>query len=388
MATNTPSLFPDLSPQEGARDQGILPYQTLKAWVQAGYIGSDDPIQDGQLQPASLDLRLGDVAYQVKASFLPGEAYAVADQLRDLAAARLDLTRPQVLQKGCVYVAPLLERLALPPGVGGRANPKSSVGRIDVFTRLITDHSSDFDRVPEGYQGALYVEIAPHSFSIQLRRGTSLNQLRLLRGRAATTDAALRKLESQQRLLWADADPVRAFIADGLWFSVDLAGEDEPAGVIGYRALRRAPVIDLDSAEALDPREYWEPVERPANAYLILEPGEFYILGSRERVRVPPDYAAEMVSYDPSVGEFRVHYAGFFDPGFGYGENDVLGTKAVLEVRSHDVPFLLRHRQRVGRLVYERLTEPAQRVYGAAGVGSSYQRQGLRLSRYFAPWPA
>jgi dCTP deaminase len=328
------------------------------------------------------------VAYQVKASFLPGEAYTVEEQLRELTAATVDLTRPQVLQKGCVYVAPLQEHLALPSGVSGRANPKSSTGRIDVFTRLITDHGSDFDRVAEGYKGALYIEIAPHSFSIQLQQGARLNQLRLMRGRTATSDASLRRLEVQERLVYAGGDPVRAIIADGLWFSVDLKGDDTAStDIIGYKAIPRAPVIDLNVTAPLDPREYWEPVARPKRDYLILEPGEFYILGSRERVRVPNDYAAEMVGYDPSVGEFRVHYAGFFDPGFGYGDNDILGAKAVLEVRSHEVPFLLRHGQRVGRLLYERLTEEAAKIYGAAGAGSSYQRQGLRLSRYFAPWP-
>lgn len=387
MTSHTPSLFPDLSPEAGARDQGILPYQTLRAWVDAGLITADNAIDEAQLQPASIDLRLGAIAYQVKASFLPGEAYTVEGQLRELTAARLDLTRPQVLQKGCVYVVPLQERLALPQGYAGRANPKSSTGRIDVFTRLITDYGSDFDRVGEGYQGGLYIEIAPHSFSIQLRQGAKLNQLRLVRGNAAASDTTLRRLEHQEHLVYADADPVKATIADGLWFSVDLEGDGTDGGLIGYRAIRRAPVIDLDGAAPLDPSEYWEPVPRPKNDYLILEPGEFYILGSKEQVRVPADYAAEMVSYDPSVGEFRVHYAGFFDPGFGYGDNDILGTRAVLEVRSHEVPFLLRHRQRVGRLLYERLTEPAQKVYGAAGVGSSYQRQGLRLSRYFADWP-
>ena len=384
----TPSLFPDPSHDAPTRDSGILPYQTLKAWVECGRIAADVPVEEGQLQPASLDLRLGDTAYQVKASFLPGEAYTVGEQLRDLTAARLDLTRPQVLQKGCVYVVPLQERLSLPDSVSGRANPKSSTGRIDVFTRLITDHGSDFDRVGAGYKGGLYVEIAPHSFSVQLQRGARLNQLRLMQGDPQTNDDRLRNLETQQRLVWEREEAVQATIADGLWFSVDLEGE-LPSGdpVIGYRALPRAPVIDLDAPDLLDPREYWEPVHRPASDYLILEPGEFYILGSKEQVRVPNDYAAEMVSYDPSVGEFRVHYAGFFDPGFGYGEADILGTRAVLEVRSHDVPFLLRHGQRVGRLQYERLTAEAHKIYGASGVGSSYQRQGLRLSRYFAPWP-
>ena len=388
MTTQSPRLFPELSPETPARDSGILPYQALKAWVEAGLITADSPVEEGQLQPASIDLRLGDVAYQVKASFLPGEAFTVAEQLRELTAARLDLTRPQVLQKGCVYVVPLQERLALPDTVSGRANPKSSIGRLDVFTRLITDHGSDFDRAGEGYHGRLYLEVAPRSFSVQLQRGARLNQLRLMRGHPAASDATLRRLEVQERLVYTGDAAARAFIADGLWFSVDLEAGDGDTGIIGYRAINRAPVIDLDATEPLDPREYWEPVPRPKHDYLILEPGDFYILGSTERVRVPTDYAAEMVSYDPSVGEFRVHYAGFFDPGFGYGDNDITGTKAVLEVRSHEVPFLLRHRQRVGRLLYERLTEEPQKVYGGAGVGSSYQRQGLRLSRYFAAWPS
>jgi dCTP deaminase len=330
---------------------GILPCQSIEALIASGAVAADSPYAPDQVQPASLDLRLGAVAWRVRASFLPGRGRKVAERLADVAMHRLDLTQGAVLERGCVYIAEVQERLALPPGVAGRANPKSSTGRVDVFVRLLTDGGA-FDDVAEGYSGPLYVEIAPQTFSILVRPGTRLNQLRLKRG-----------------------TPARRNVLD---VGVDLTG-----GLAGFRARRHAGVIDLDREDGHDPRDFWEPLE-PRRGELLLDPGEFYILASKEAIEIPALDAAEMTPIDPSVGEFRVHYAGFFDPGFGTEEAAGSGSKAVLEVRSHETPFLLEDGQTVARLVYEGLTERPSRLYGFDG--SHYQRQGLKLSKHFKAW--
>jgi dCTP deaminase len=304
-----------------------------------------------QVQPASLDLRLGTTAWRVRASFLPGAGRKVIDRLADVAMHRLDLTQGAVLERGCVYIVEVQERLKLPRGVAARANPKSSTGRVDVFVRLLTD-GGRFDDVAAGYEGPLYAEIAPHTFSVLVRPGTRLNQLRLKRG-----------------------DPPQHGVRD---VGVDLTGE-----LAGFRARRHAGVIDLDKEDGHDPRDFWEPLA-PRRGELLLDPGEFYILASKEPIEIPALDAAEMIPIDPSVGEFRVHYAGFFDPGFGTEEAAGAGSRAVLEVRSHETPFLLEDGQTVARLVYERLSERPSRLYGFDG--SHYQRQGLKLSKHFRSW--
>lgn len=376
------TLFPESASEGAPTGRGILPYQDIRRLIAAGHLAAPEPITEEQLQPASIDLRLGPVAYQVRGSFLPGRTTRVETKLRDLVSDTLDLTASRVLQKECVYIIPLMEELVLPAGVSGRANPKSTLGRLDVFTRLITDYGSQFDVVPEGYKGRLFVEVAPRSFSVLVRAGTRLNQLRLSRGRSTGSDAMLSALNASQSLVFLEDDaPARPDIAGGLWISIDLKGAG-PGGVVGYRALKGAPVIDLDMVDHYDPREFWEAIPKPAKARLVLQPREFYILGSREKIRVPPTAAAEMVSYDPSVGEYRIHYAGFFDPGFGYGDGEMAGTRAVLEVRSHEVPVVLEHGQRVGRLIYEQLLAVPDKLYGPA-AGSSYYQQGIALSKQF-----
>ncbi len=361
---------------------GILPAQHLQALIDEGRLFARQPILASQVQPASLDLRLGPVAYRVRASFLPSARSRVLDKVEQFQMHQLDLTTPAVLERGCVYIVPLQEEVDLPADVSGLANPKSTVGRLDVFTRLITDHGDEFERVPPGYQGQLYAEIAPRTFSVLVRQGTRMNQLRLARGKEETPHGVLSRLHEVETLVYqGNGDPGEPKIADGLWFSVDLEGEPSVA-VIGYRAKRYGPLVDLDRVDFYDPAEFWEPIPRPPRGQLILNPEEFYILASKEKIRIPPTYAAEMVGYDASVGEFRIHYAGFFDPGFGYGNDDLKGTRAVLEVRSHEVPFLLEDGQRVGRLVYERLLEAPDRLYGTA-IGSSYQGQGIALSKQF-----
>jgi len=294
----------------------------------------------------------------------------------------IDISNPAVLEKGCVYIIPLLEELRLPRDISGKANPKSTTGRLDIFTRLITDYGDEFERVPPGYKGKLYVEVVPRTFSILVSQGMSLNQLRFLRGNPTSSDKEHRELDENEALVFLHDDSRGApTIKDGLWISVDLKGTDN-SSIIGYKAKRHAPLIDLARVNYYHPLEFWDFILRPDDNRLVLDPDEFYILVSKEKIRIPSTYAAAMVAYDPSVGEFRIHYAGFFDPGFGYGSDDIAGTRAVLEVRTHEVPFLIEDGQPVGRLVYERLLAKPTRTYGL-GIGSSYQSQGLSLSKQF-----
>ena len=333
---------------------GILPRQAIQALLDQGAIQSESPFDADQVQPASLDLRLSDEAWRVRASFLPGDR-RVETRIADVVMHKLDLTGGAVLEKGCVYIVRLQERLRLPRGLNARANPKSSTGRVDVFVRLLTDAGAGFDDVAEGYEGPLYLEVAPQTFSILVRPGTRLNQLRLKTGEPP-------KLETRS-------------------VGVDLDGGE--GAIVGFRGRRHAGVVDMDHIDGHDPRLFWEPLYAPRGE-LLLDPGEFYILASREAVEIPVDQAAEMTPIDPSVGEFRVHYAGFFDPGFGVDEAHGAGSRGVLEVRTHDTPFLLEHGQTVARLVYEPLTERPDRLYGEGG--SHYQRQGLKLSKHFRAW--
>lgn len=330
---------------------GILPNQAIDALIATGAIAAASPFEPDQVQPASLDLRLAGRAWRVRASFLPG-AHKVRERLASVAMHEVDLTAGAVLERGCVYIAELQERLELPPGVSARANPKSSTGRVDVFVRLLTDRGNAFDDVDEGYDGPLYMEIAPQTFSVLVRSGTRLNQLRL-------------KVGAPERLRVKSV-------------GVDLTGD-----VAGFRGRRHAGLVDLDKEDGHDPRDFWEPL-RPKDGQLLLDPGEFYILASKGAVEIPVMEAAEMTPIDPSVGEFRVHYAGFFDPGFGTDEAHGKGSRGVLEVRSHETPFILEDGQTVARLVYEPLTERPTRLYG--DLGSHYQRQGLKLSKHFRVW--
>jgi len=355
---------------------GVLPVQQLKELIKSGALAAQGPITNAQLQPASIDLRLGTRAYRIRASFLPGPRRTVEDRLKDVVMHEIDLTNGAVLETGCVYLVPLMERTALPKTVSGLANPKSSTGRIDVFTRLITDRASSFDQVEAGYEGPLYAEISPKTFSVLVRAGSRLNQLRLRGQNAVLNDRELLALHEKVGLVDGPVD-----IDMGIAVSVDLTGEPD-TGFVGYRAKRHAGVIDVDKPGAYEASEFWEPIKARKDATLILDPDEFYILASREAVHVPPDYAAEMVPFNPLVGEFRVHYAGFFDPGFGHSAAGGSGSRAVLEVRSHDVPFIIEDGQVVGRLVYEPVTEQPEFVYGT-DIGSHYQRQGLKLSKHF-----
>jgi dCTP deaminase len=356
----------------------LLPSQAIQELIRTNEIRSPTPITPNQIQPASIDLRLGSVAYRVRASFLPG-VYTVKERIEQFSMHKIDLSSGAVLEKGCVYIVPLLEFLTLDKSTSGSGNPKSSTGRLDVFTRLITDHATVFDRVEAGYRGPLYAEISPRAFSVVVRAGSRLNQLRLRRGSPTHTENQLWKLHEEFRLVDRPLD--RKDIKDGIPVTVDLQGTGGST-LVGYKARQHTDLIDVDKVNFYEPEDYWEPVHARKGEGMILNPGDFYILASTEAVTVPPNYAAEMVAYDTLVGEFRVHYAGFFDPGFGYSRVGGHGSRAVLEVRSHEVPFLVEHRQLVGRLLYERLTDEPDKLYGQT-IGSSYQRQGLRLSKQF-----
>ena len=356
---------------------GALASQHIKQLIDDSVITLDSPVDSDQIQPASIDLRLGSVAYRVRSSFLPGRDRKVSDCLDDMVMHRMDLSEGAVLEKSCVYIVPLQEGLNLPAELAAAGNPKSSTGRLDVFTRLITDNGTEFEQVPAGYCGPLYAEIAPLTFSVLVRRGSRLSQLRIRSGKSSIDDAAHYQLQKKERLVELDLSANE--VKNGIPVSVDLEGDE--TGLIGYRAKRHSGVVDMDKSATQAISDFWEPLYAH-NKQLILDPGEFYILVSKEAVHVPVDHAAEMVPYDTLVGEFRVHYAGFFDPGFGAPEANGKGARAVLEVRSFDVPFLLEDGQNVGRLVYESMLEMPDRIYGQ-GVPSNYQAQGLKLSKHF-----
>lgn len=359
------------------RDQatnGVLPDHQIRALIASGNIRSDTPVIPEQIQPASLDLRLGGTAYRLRASFLAGKGRRIKDRLADFQMHQMDLSSGAVLERGCVYLVPLQESIALPAGLSAVANAKSSTGRLDLLTRLVTDDGTEFDRLPEAYDGPLYAEICPRSFSVLVRPGMRLNQLRLRRGKAQLSDAELTALHAETPLVGG----APALIDQGLGFSVDL--RPAQGDLVGYRARPHSGVIDLDRIGEYPAAEFWDEL-RTTDGRLILDPGAFYILVSRESVAIPADYAAEMAPYLAMVGEFRVHYAGFFDPGFGIGDRGT-GARGVLEVRCHEAPFVLEHGQVVGRLVYERMAARPEHLYGQ-DIASNYQGQGLKLAKQF-----
>jgi dCTP deaminase len=361
---------------------GILPAQAILELARVGAIAGPTPIGPDQVQPASLDLRLGARAWRIRASFLPSPRTSIDERLAGLALHKIELSDAgTVFETGCVYLVELEERLALPADLSAATNPKSSTGRLDVFTRVIGDRVASFDALPPGYQGPLFLEVSPRTFPILVRRGSRLAQIRFRRGDARLDGKALAALQARERLVdTPDADLGSGAIS----VSIDLSGKLS-GGTAGFRAKRHTGLIDVDKRAAYDVADFWEPLEARGGMGLVLDPDAFYILASNEAVHVPPDFAAEMVAFDPLVGEFRVHYAGFFDPGFGHAAAGGMGARAVLEVRSREVPFILEHGQIVGRLVYERMSERPQTLYGE-GLGSNYQAQGLKLSKHFKPF--
>src|SRR3569623_2059455 len=354
------SRGPDLAFSLPANASGILPDRMIAAMEEDGLILPAYDFVESQIQPASLDLRRGEVAYRVRARFLPGPDTTVAERIDELKLHEVDLSDGAVLETNCVYIVPLLESLALPPSILASANPKSSTGRLDVFTRVIADGTRRFDMIGAGYHGPLYADISPKTFPVLLRQGSRLSQISIRTG--------IPLLEFDE-------------LTGGVAVCVDLSGEGSD-GYVGYRAKRHTGVVDIDRRCGYAVDDFWEPIRARPDGSLILDPGEFYIHASKEAVQVPPNYAAEMVPFDPLVGEFRVHYAGFFDPGFGHAGAGGQGSRAVLEVRSREVPFILEHGQIVGRLVFEKMLAPPQTLYGTR-IASNYQGQGLKLSKHF-----
>jgi len=371
-------------PGEFGSQFGLLPRQKIEVMIRRGMIVGPE-LDASQIQPASLDLRLGTRAYRIRASFLPGRERTVEGQLANLNPEAIDLEGDgAVLERGCVYIIPLLESLKLPESISAIANPKSSTGRLDIFTRLITDRSEVFDRASRAYEGPLYAEVSPRSFSIRVRSGTRLNQIRFRRLNSQQLDRNDFSLDERDLRERHEALPLvdgPLNLRNGLVLRVALSSE-QLGPIIGYRAQKHTDILDVDRVGAYAIADYWEPIAARADQRLILDPGEFYILASQEKMHIPPDLAAEMVPIDPAMGEFRVHYAGFFDPGFGHTISNLPGARAVLEVRSREVPFILENGQVVGRLVYEKMAEPPLSVYGQT-EGAHYQGQGLKLSKHF-----
>lgn len=363
---------------------GTLPVQSLKRLVDIGNIKTAVPIPDKQFQPSSIDLRLGNKAYRVRSSFLP-QCKKVNELLEELFMYEVDLDENGILDKRNVYIIPLMEELSLPPELNGKTNPKSTTGRLDIFTRVITDKGYRFDEIAPGYSGRLYLEVFPRSFTIKVKTGQSLNQLRLFCDRQQVEDVELRTLYNSSVLLYGD-DGVQvpsdsAIIKDGLYMRVDLKGHTSN-GIIGFKAKKNSSIIDLSKVGTYLASDYWEPVHTPKEGFIILEPEDFYIFASKEKVRVPVEYAAEMTEFDAGSGELRTHYAGFFDSGFGYGFGEVKGTRSVLEVRPHDVPFRIEDGQVFFKIRYEKMSEKPQITYGA-DIGSNYHAQELALSKHF-----
>jgi dCTP deaminase len=363
--------------------EGILPSQEILELVRSGKISASRPVEeDSQIQPSSIDLRLSREAYRVKASFLPGKSttLSVRAKANGMLLETIDISNGTILEPGVIYIIPLMERLSIPQDLYGIANPKSSTGRLDIFTRLITEYGDDFERVPRGYAGGLYIEVVSHTFRVLARAGMRLNQLRFGRGRRTPVgDERLKWLDERDLLIDPDEENGQARVDRGYRLTVDLQGNG--SDIVGYQAKKTEEIIDLDLISHYEVNDFWTPIRRGDEC--ILEPGKFYILASKQRVRIPPEYAAEMLPYDLSTQEFRVHYAGFFDPGFGYGENgEIPGTRAVLEVRANEMPILLEDDQFVGRLTYYNMSQRPNKIYGGL-IGSNYQQQGLALSKQF-----
>jgi dCTP deaminase len=374
--------------ETSATTPGVLPSQLIYEAVEAGYIQTpqDDPIPVGNYQPASLDLRLGDVAHRLQCSFLTDRHSTVESELRDIVLGpELDLRNGAVLEQNRPYLIPLLEELDLPSHIRAQTNPKSSTGRVDIFTRVVTDRNYRFDEIPAGYRGRLYLEVVPLSFTVKVSRGLTLNQLRLIIGEARNSDQELREIHRTEPLLFRGTTPIDVTdlpLARGLFLSLDLRGKETAR--VGYRARKNSQLLDLSSRAVYAWEDFWEPVRPVKGGKIILEPEEFYLLLSAEGARIPPRWAAEMAAYDPTAGELRTHYAGFFDPGFGYDRARTRpGTRAALEVRARDVPFMVEHGQPLAKLQFEEMLFEPEVLYGEESVRSSYQDQAIMLSKHF-----
>ena len=364
---------------------GVLPSQQLRDAIDRGWITSGEyRILPEAVQPASLDLRLGEKGWALRCSFLPDRHSTVEEKVNDVQFAPIDLRDGVVLERDRPYLVPLVEELRLPNDVRGKANPKSSTGRLDVFTRVLTDYQHRFDEIQPGYRGKLYLEIVPRSFAVRVKANQTLNQLRLARGDVRLSDEEIRLTQEELPLVYLDSHPLRESelsVGEGLFLSLDLAGSGDR--IVGYRAKKNSHPIDLSMIRRLSWKDYWDPVYPESGGRVVLEPEVFYLLLSAEGVCIPPEIAAEMMAYDPTAGELRTHYAGFFDPGFGYDPSGKkFGSRAALEVRARDVSFMVEHRQPVCKLALERMGAKPDSLYGEE-MGSNYQGQVTMLSKHF-----
>lgn len=366
---------------------GVLSYQIIKRYVTENKIYSKKKIEDWQIQPNTLDLRLGNIGYRVRTSFLSVDS-AVSKKIGDYVMYEINLAQGAILEKGCVYVIPLMESLNLPNDIYGKTNPKSSVGRLDVFTRVISDANYRYNAISEGYQGKLYVEISPISFTIKVKEGDSINQLRLLKGNnVRLSDSELKAWYRKMPLLYNEkgkAIPLsKTIFSDGLHMRIDLKYSKKKR-VIGFKSKKNSTVIEISKRNYYPIDHFWERLYSDNKSSLILQPEEFYIFASKERVVIPPGLCGEVIPYDPENGEMRVHYAGFFDSGFGHvrSQQGYVGAKAVLEIRPHDVPFLIEDGQIIFRMVFDKNNVRPDHLYGH-GIKSSYQCQDLKLSKHF-----
>ncbi len=363
---------------------GVWTSAQIHEAFETGILKTEEALAEEQVQPASIDLRLGKTAYRVRAGFLPGKNKSVMTRVSELGMHEVSIEEGGVLEKGAVYIIPLLESVNLPNFLEGVISPKSSTGRLDILTRLITDKGTTFDRIPKGYTGPLFVEVTPLTFSIVARTGDRLNQLRLRTGFTPLSEAEMLNLHEKTSLIFNEAGEPETPVLEqgGIWMSVDLEGIDG-SDIVAYRARKHAPVLDLRKINHYNVNDFWEPITKPHDGSLILNPEDFYIMVSREKVSVPGHTSCEMMPYETTAGELRVHYAGFFDPGFGMTKDgSSVGVRGVLEVRSHDVPFVLEHGQKICRMVYEPLAQTPDILYGI-DLSSNYASQGLKLAKQF-----
>ena len=387
------SLRPTDQPdQEAAVPNGVLASRQLREAFANEWIVTTGPyrIPPGTVQPASLDLTLGPEAWPLRCSFLPDAETSVEEKAQDLrfeGIEPIDLRDGAMLERNRPYLVPLVEELRLPVHIRAKANPKSSTGRLDVFTRVITDRNHRFDEIGWGYRGKLYLEVVPRSFAVKVQTGLALNQLRLIAGTGTrVSDDDLRATHLEFPLLYAGGHAVPSSdlpVNEGLFLSLDLAGA--PGRLVGYRAKKGSRAIDMSQIRTYSWQDFWEPVYTEAKQRIVLEPEDFYLLISAEAVSIPPHFASEMLAYDPTAGELRTHYAGFFDPGFGFSRSNKKkdrGSRAALEVRARDVAFMVEHQQPVCKLAFEHMAEEPEVLYGE-DLGSNYQGQVSMLSKHF-----
>ena len=365
----------------------VLSHQTLLR-IYGGVsplITADTALCDDQIQMASIDLSLKGPVYGMRASGLPRRGETVRSRID--ASAKTGYTfnltgEDKLLSRRQTYIIPLNEGLKLPPGFAARFSPKSSTGRVDVLARILADGIPHFDSVPaEGYRGPLYLEVTPLSCDILLRSGQSLMQMRLRQGDSLVSANDLVTLQAEKGIVWGkDGKPIApeklSLAEHGLYMHVDLDRD-----IVGFMA--RDPILaELSFAKSdfYDPYDFWEPITRPKGGSIVLNPGRFYLLATKERVKVPSNICGDIAAYDASTGEFRTHYAGFFDPGFGGSKPEERGTVGVMEVRGREIPFELQDNQPVCRMDFQWLDEVPNRLYGA---GNNYTGEQPSLGKFF-----